>query len=106
MVKHFKQEQEDDGAALVRTRTPAQDTAMELLRACSRQLSTGSLDRDGVRRLLLSAKYRQEYAGHFTVALSLSEAATVRRIMPLRSQKLSLMADADNDSAASNETSF
>ena len=65
--------------ALVRTRTAEQETAMQLLRGISRQLSRGtsrSLDRDGIRRLLLSAKFREEYAGHFTVAVSLAEAAT------------------------------
>eukprot|EP01043_Picozoa_sp_COSAG02_P039324 COSAG02_NODE_3097_length_7379_cov_2.471154_3_plen_1248_part_00 len=73
--------------ALVRTRTAEQETAMQLLRGISRQLSRGtsrSLDRDGIRRLLLSAKFREEYSGHFTVAVSLAEAATIRRIMHLK----------------------
>ena len=57
------------------------------------------MDRDGIRRLLLSAKFREEYTGHFTVAISLSEAATIRRIMHLRSQRPDLVVDGSEDTA-------
>ena len=112
VVAHFKQEQkqeqaEDDGApsplvrqgsSLTRTLTADQEAAMKLLRVAS---SSGgrALDRDGIRRLLLSAKFREEYTGHFTVAISLSEAATIRRIMHLRSQRPDLVVDGSEDTA-------
>ena len=87
---------------LVRTRTAGQETAMQLLRGISRQLSRGtsrSLDRDGIRRLLLSAKFREEYHGHFTVAVSLAEAATIRRIMHLKGRQPDLVIDGASDTA-------
>eukprot|EP01043_Picozoa_sp_COSAG02_P008366 COSAG02_NODE_266_length_26580_cov_9.209207_14_plen_1251_part_00 len=117
VVAEFKNEEEHAGqqlsrgssalvsttsGTLVRTRTAEQETAMQLLRGISRQLSRGtsrSLDRDGIRRLLLSAKFREEYSGHFTVAVSLAEAATIRRIMHLKERQLDLVIKGASDTA-------
>ena len=74
---------------------------MQLLRGISRQLSRGtsrSLDRDGIRRLLLSAKFREEFSGHFTVAISLAEASTIRRIMHLKARQPDLI-EGNSDTA-------
>jgi hypothetical protein len=103
-VRYFKLEQTSSpmsrqSSTLGRTLTVGQEAAMQLLRAVSRQMSGGSLDRDGIRRLLLSAKFREEYNGHYTVAISLAEAATIRRIMHLRSSKLDLVRDGAHDTA-------
>jgi hypothetical protein len=117
VVAQFKQEEQQDeqelvrgssalvstaSGALVRTRTAGQETAMQLLRGLSRQMSRGtsrSLDRDGIRRLLLSAKFREEYSGHYTVAISLAEAATIRRIMHLKASKPDLVTQSATDTA-------
>ena len=75
---------------------------MHLLRGISRQISRAnsrSLDRDGIRRLLLSAKFREEYAGHYTVAISLAEAATIRRILHLKARQPDLVAAGVSDTA-------
>lgn len=103
VVRQFRHEQTapQDSGTLARTMTSDQEKGMQLLRVLSRQSSGGSkgLDRDGIRRLLLSAKFRETYTGHFTVAVSLSEAATIRRIMHLRSQKQDLVVDGKHDTA-------
>ena len=101
VVRQFRREQTaEDSAPLVRTLTADQEKGMQLLRVLSRQSSGGptGLDRNGIRRLLLSAKFREEYSGHFTVAVSLSEAATIRRIMHLRSKEPELVIGS-NDTA-------
>ena len=114
VINQFRHEQRDDapraaaggspGRGLVRTLSAGQGKALELLRVCS----AGSveshdghdgLDRGGIRRLLLSAKFREVHTGHYTVAISLAEAATIRRIMHLGSGRLDLVTDGNFDTA-------
>ena len=65
---------------------PGESELVEVFRAISAASddATSGLHLDGLRNLLMSGKYREEQSGRYHVALSLAEAATVRKIIHSR----------------------
>mmetsp|Transcript_40777 Transcript_40777/g.66312 ORF Transcript_40777/g.66312 Transcript_40777/m.66312 type:complete len:735 (+) Transcript_40777:302-2506(+) len=77
-------------AKMIRAATDAQPTEEEL-KGIMVEFGGGggstSLSRDGLLQALQSGTLRPEYRGRYTVAVSLAEAETIRRIMHMRLEK-------------------